>query len=224
MKKIFLLLLSLALVFLLASCDDMGSDDVPTRGIQYRLSSDGTYAEVVGFRGLAFKRVIADTYKDVPVKAIAPSAFKDDFFMTLVIPSSVESIGAEAFSECSALKTIRFKGVSRLDSIGDEAFYSCTSLTSITIPSSVTYIGFDAFSDCWSLEAVHIEDLEAWCNTSFGIFRFNFPFSNATNPLHHADNLYLNGELVTELVIPEGVTSISHGAFYHCASITSSSM
>lgn len=34
-------------------------------------------------------------------------------------------------------------------------------------------------------------------------------------------NLYWNGELLTELVVPEGVTSISDRAFYNCDSLTS---
>ena len=34
-------------------------------------------------------------------------------------------------------------------------------------------------------------------------------------------NLYVNDQLVTEIVIPEGVTSIGNGAFYGCSSLTS---
>lgn len=41
------------------------------------------------------------------------------------------------------------------------------------------------------------------------------------NPLHYAHNLYLNGELVTDLVIPEGVTSDMSLAFAQCTSLTS---
>ena len=34
-------------------------------------------------------------------------------------------------------------------------------------------------------------------------------------------NLYLNGTLITDLVIPDGVTSIGDGAFYGCSGLTS---
>jgi hypothetical protein len=55
--------------------------------------------------------------------------------------------------------------------------------------------------------------LATWCNISF---------SNAySNPLYYAHHLYLNGEEVTELVIPEGVSSIGQYAFYHCSELTS---
>ncbi|MBQ3209478.1 MAG: leucine-rich repeat protein [Alistipes sp.] len=97
-------------------------------------------------------------------------------------------------------------------SIGGSAFYKCTSLTSVTIPDSVTSIGVDAFYGCASLTSVYITDIAAWCNISFGIY---------SNPLRYAGNLYLNNELVTDLIIPDGVTKIGSYAFYNCDSLTS---
>ena len=86
-------------------------------------------------------------------------------------------------------------------------------LTSMTIPNSVTSIGSSAFYNCSSLTSVHITDLAAWCNIDF--------VGYSANPLCYAHKLYLNGELVKDLVIPNSVTSIGEYAFYDCSSLTS---
>lgn len=84
-------------------------------------------------------------------------------------------------------------------------------LKSVTIPSSVTSME----DSCWgsSLEAVHINDLEAWCKIVFDRPGTSYEYQSATNPLYGAHNLYLNGELVTDLVIPESITLIDNHTF-----------
>ena len=123
----------------------------------------------------------------------------------------VTSIGDEAFYRCTRLTNVTIgNGVT---SIGNRAFYSCDSLTSVTIGDSVTSIGSYAFSYCDSLTSVYITDIAAWCAIDFGGYY--------SNPLYYAHNLYLNGELVTDLVIPDSVTSIGDWAFYNCSGLTS---
>ena len=100
-----------------------------------------------------------------------------------------------------------------LTSIGDYAFRGCSGLTSVTIPESVTSIGDNAFFNCDGLTSVHISDLTAWCKIAFT--------NGSSNPLYYANHLYLNGEEITNLVIPEGVTSIGDYAFRGCSGLTS---
>lgn len=98
-------------------------------------------------------------------------------------------------------------------SIGDYAFSGYKNLKSVTFPNSVTSIGSYAFNNCLGLSSVIISDLESWCKISFG--------NGYSNPLNNAHHLYLNGEEVKDVVLPDKVTSICNYAFQSCSSISS---
>ncbi len=127
---------------------------------------------------------------------------------------SVVAIEDKSFSYCSDLTNITIPdGITR---IGKEAFLSCSSLTSITIPDSVTTIGDRAFYNCKELTCVNISDIASWCKIKFISY-----FDHSSNPLVYGGKLYLNGNIVTDLIIPDGVNTISDYAFSSCSSITS---
>ena len=121
-----------------------------------------------------------------------------------IIPNTVTSIGNASFSRCANITNIDIPN--SVTSIGYNAFYLCSVLTYITLPGSVTSIGSYAFSGCNELAAVYYNgDIAQWCGISFG---------NAdANPLYLAHNLYISNVLVTNLVIPENITTIKPFSF-----------
>ena len=160
---------------------------------------------VAGIGNYAFAGCRNLTSVTIPnnVTAIGDYAFYKCYGLTSInIGNGVTSIGNDAFWECTSLPTVTIgKSVT---SIGELAFYGCSSLKSITIPPSVTHIGNNVFFNCYDLNAVHISDLEAWCNIQFdGDFFSRY-------------HLYLNDKEITNLIIPESVTSIGNYAFAKC--------
>ena len=100
-----------------------------------------------------------------------------------------------------------------ITSIGSYAFYNCTALETITLPESLTVIGRDSFSGCEAIRDVYLTDLSAWCAVAF--------YDVGSNPLYYAEALYLNGDSVEDLYIPDVVKSVGECAFYNLDCITS---
>ena len=119
-------------------------------------------------------------------------SFRNQNIESYVIPTSVTSIGDNAFTVCRSLSKIVIP--SSVTSIGSGAFSFCRSLSDIIIPTSVTSIGDNAFRYCSSLSDIVIPSSV----TSIGSDAFSYCRS------------------LSEIVIPSSVTSIGSGAFNGC--------
>ena len=155
------------------------------------------------------------------VTAIGGSAFAGcSGLEELVIPNSVTTIGVSTFAGCTGLNgTLTIPN--SVTTIGEGAFSGCIGIEEITIPNSVTQIYAGAFYGCDNLSKVNISSLEAWCGIVFGLIGGGNYSSESSNPIYYAHHLYLNGQEVTDLVIPESITAINDFAFQGCSGLTS---
>ncbi len=117
--------------------------------------------------------------------------------------------------------------------IGKYGFSRMPSLRAIHIPPSIREIKEEAFY-MTKIENLHIESLEAWCTIDFAVEEEYTPSNPSgtrpgmwhyyydSQPIGTATNLYVDGRLVTDLVIPESVTEIGFMAFksLNCRSVT----
>ena len=208
-KKLFSLLLAVA-----AGVGTMFA--VTIDGLNYNLNDELQTAEVARNSSASGDIIIPSsvTYnsKTYSVTSIGDDAFNYCTGLTSIeIPNGVTSIGDAAFSDCRGLTSVTIPN--SVTSIGNSAFFECFSLTSVTIPNSVTDIGSWAFDSCSGLTKVNITDIAAWCNIAFSDI--------SSNPLYYAKHLYVNDVEVTNLVIPNSVTSIEDDTFFGCVSLTS---
>ena len=187
-----------------------------------------------GYRGSATNIIIPET-----VTSIARYAFYGNTdIISVTIPAGVTSIGDYAFNGCSSLTGVGFADGSQLTSIGSSAFSGCSSLTSIEITAGVTSIGGWAFHACSNLESVTFAEGRQLTSIGYGAFEdcsnldtvyyagsienwFAIEFEYYSNPLSNGADLYIGGELVTEVVVPESVTAIGNCQFASCTSLTS---
>ncbi|MEI8086605.1 MAG: leucine-rich repeat protein, partial [Paludibacter sp.] len=161
---------------------------------------------------------------------------------TLVLPTTLTSIGSQAFDGCNSLTDITLPN--SLTSIGIRAFADCTSLTAITLPSSLTTISGNAFqgsgltsitipssvtsidgyvfADCCYLTDITLpSSLTTIPNGTFsGCSRLtDISIPSTVTTIGYQAFMYCQG--LTAITIPTSVTSIQSSAFNNCSGLTS---
>lgn len=97
--------------------------------------------------------------------------------------------------------------------IAAEAF-SESKIESVVLPSTLKRIKSWAFASCNSLSTMHITDVAAWCETLIW-------YGGLDSLLSYTNDVYVGNELLTDLVVPEGVKNICAYTFYSCKSLKS---
>ncbi|MBQ9186324.1 MAG: leucine-rich repeat domain-containing protein [Prevotella sp.] len=129
---------------------------------------------------------------------------------------NVEYIDEKAFENHYRIESVVIP--QHVTLIGRAAFYNCINLTSISIPESVREIKGYAFYYCTKLAKAEFGSIESLCNITFGSSLDGGIYSN---PLLYAQHLYINGEEITNVTIPESINRIKEYTFTGCTGLIS---
>ena len=176
-----------------------------SRGLEYTVSDDGTYAILTGIGTCTDKDIVtATTYNDLPVTEIGGGFYKIDEIRSVTVSDNVTYI--EGLRWCANLEEVHLPKSLSLVSI--DAFKSNPKLRVITIDPENQL--FSAIGNC--LIEKETKTIIVGCTGSI------IPSDESV--------LYIGGEAfrgagMTEIMIPEGIERIDAYAFASCASLKS---
>jgi len=179
-----------------ADCQEIRSVEIPAK---IRQVKEGAFLNS-GLTSITFEAGSA-------LKEISKECFRQSPLRSILIPSSVTSVGASSFLNTQSLSSVTFEANSRLRVIGVQAF-SESGIITIDIPDRVTSIERMAFANSKVLEEVMFgedSDFRKIENDAFfrcnSLKNINIPSTasiSATNPFYLAEcpDLMLPGNIV----------------------------
>jgi uncharacterized repeat protein (TIGR02543 family) len=161
-------------------------------GLEFVLAGNGTYYAVRSTDAAVENITIPASYKGLPVKEILPNAFANNSYLRqLVVESSINLIGANAFYNCQSLLSIEFKATTP------------ATVASNSLSNNVIIIVPVAAADKYL-------ETRIWLN-------YESKIVTASNIV---DGLVIRGNVLLRYLgtnatvqIPNGITKIASGAF-----------
>ena len=175
-------------------------------------------------------RLVVYKYR-APLKTVGEEAFKDRTTLTYVsLPNTVETIGASAFSGCTALYTAPFGSKNTITTVSESAFLNCSAMSGSVRLNNATSIGEKAFQGCAKIGWLYfgeITSIPSYMADGCTLLRkvvLKSPLSVKTvgaYAFHNCSALTaVAGTGTSDGVILDGVTSVSTYGFMGCTSLT----
>ena len=202
--------------------DGMGYDEYVTReGLVIR------DFEVIGYQGEGGHVIIDEGIR------VQDLVFAENEKITrLTVTEEIEELGDETFRDCPNLVSVDL-ACSNVTRIGIGLFSNCHSLSNVFLPKQVTEIESNAFDFCARLQKIEISKslskigAEAFLGcenlAEFIVHEDNPAYRSIDGNLYSKDGKtliqYAAGKLESEFIIPNGVVTISSGAFVKCENL-----
>ncbi len=169
-------------------------------------------AKVTGYTGSDVNVVIPETLGGYPVAELERTFDSNRTLETVVLPSTLKTLGGYTFWGCESLRSVTFN--SEITEIGEYAFFQCRVLADFMLPTSVKKIGTAAFSGCHALTKLpfggHVETIGARAfEEGWGFVSLDIP--DGVKII--GTSAFADGQYMKKVVIPASVTSIGANAF-----------
>ncbi len=162
----------------------------------FAVVESGNSVTIMGYSGTKTNVEVPSQIDGKTVTAIGENAFFNSSITSIKLPSSIRSIGKNAFHSCTSLQSISLPAA--ITVIDSNAFRGCTGLKAVTLPSSLKKLGPQAFYQCSALASIALPSTL----TSIG----DWAFAYCTN--------------LTGVAIPSAVATLGNSVFYECKSLS----
>ena len=195
--------------------------EIPIQALEYTLRDDGNYTVSGLGTYIDNALVIPELYNNTAVVSIEKQAFLNcTHISSVVVPSTITSIGSGAFSGCSNIQKMELPLKGSLGRIfGTSPYEGCNSVEQIYMwGAGGTYYEYYYIPAKLTEITINSEEIGYW-----GLYNCSQikKINITSNVKKIQEKSFYNCSGITSIVIPDSVTYIGQGAFAGCSNLES---
>ena len=168
------------------------------------------------FDGVLYYQITSNSDKTAEITKCSPNASAVEIPRHVKLNEttfSITGIRSRAFMSCEKLSSVIISN--SVVYIGEQAFVFCGNLSSVVFGKNVTRIGPSAFAKTMITRA-EFTSVESFLGIQYEN-KVSHPFYRSSQ--HHSTSLYINGEEINDLSIPDNISTIPRYAFWGCTNL-----